>query len=190
MAGELTTSLNDLNQKFAALTAELDKMKKSAVAGRAERLKLEKELAEISEQRLNFMNSISEMLVGEATAENQELRSKFLDNNVENIFAEVIRSETQRLSQITEIDSAGYKEMMKNYQRIANYNRIFLRNNISSDQTQLLAQYEAAVARITVTQKTDYSLIYIAVISLAVLIIVVLLFRAGKKRGERGDDVL
>ncbi|MEJ2545198.1 MAG: hypothetical protein P8Y99_14110 [Calditrichaceae bacterium] len=150
IAGKYTENLNRLNENFKKVSDELNKMKRSASANRSEIKKLEKELEEVSKERLNYMNAISEMLKGENASENPELNAQFLENNVEGIFTEMIQSEIERIKGLAEVDSATYKELMRNYDLIQEYNAIFLKNNISADQSELLARYERAIRNLNV----------------------------------------
>ncbi|MEJ2055858.1 MAG: hypothetical protein P8X42_18240, partial [Calditrichaceae bacterium] len=175
IADEMTDSLNQLNAKFNRISANLDKMKKSASANRADRQKLEEELQKISQERINYMNAISEMLAGETSVENPQLNEQILGDNVEGIFTEMIRSEIKRIEGLTEVDSATYKDLMKNYNLIENYNRIFLKNNISSDQSQLLGEYERAVRNIKVIQEKQYDPFLIGGI-VAVLLVIIMIY--------------
>jgi len=128
------------------------------------------------------MNAISEMLVGEASIENPQLSTQYLGDNVESIFTEMVRSEIERIQSLTEIDSAMYKDLMKNYELIRQYNRIFLKNNISSDQSQLLAEYEAALGNIKVVKGTTYDPILIGgIVALLLIIIMIYLMRRPKR---------
>ena len=183
LADGLTSNLNRLNDNFKKVSDELNKMKKSASASRAERQKLEKELEKISQERMNYLNTISEMLMGQASPENPQLKSQFLDNNVEGIFNEMIQSEINRIQGLTEVDSATYKELMKNYDRIKSYNDIFLKNNISSDQSELLAQYERAIKKIQVVQPKQFDPIVIGSIVGGILLILILVYILSRSKG-------
>ena len=180
----LTGRLNLLNDNFKKLSAELSKLKKSASAGRAEKQKLENELEKISQERMNYLNTISEMLVGQASPENPQLQSQFLDNNVEGIFTELIRTEIDRIQGLSEVDSATYRELMFNYERISSYNAIFMKNNISSDQSELVDQYERAIKRISVIETQRFNPVIIGSIVAGILLILILVFILSRSKGS------
>jgi hypothetical protein len=188
LSAGLTDSLNNLNARFELVVSNLEKMKKSATANRAEREKLEKVLARISEERMNYLNSLSEMLMGEASAENPELQGEFIEKNVDNIFSGVIQSEIKRIQSITEADSATYKDLMKNYERIKNFNKIFLKNNITSDQSALLAEYEQAIKSLKVEQPAGFDMTQIIVIVLAVVIVILIFVVVNRSRTKPGTN--
>jgi len=179
IAGVLTDSLNNVDKRYKTVEASLEKMKKEAKAGRAEKDKLEKQLAQLSEERMNYMSTISEMLIGEATAENPQMRMTLMENNVENVYSGVIMSEIKRVQAITEIDSAGYKQLMKNYQRIKDYNRIFMNNKITQDQAPLLAKYETAIKNVKVTEPGKYNFLLYGAIALVVIILLFAVYKMG-----------
>jgi hypothetical protein len=189
IASGLTDNLNRLNENFKKVSAELEKIKKSASANRAERKKLEQELEMISQERMNYLNAISEMLMGGASPESPQLNSQFLDNNVEGIFTEMIQSEIKRIQGLTEVDSATYKDLMKNYNLIKSYNEIFLKNSISADQSELLAQYERTIKNIKVVQSERFNPIIIGSIIAGILLILILVFILSRSKSNPKSEV-
>jgi hypothetical protein len=183
IAGDFTNDLNRLNENFKKLSDELNKMKKSASANRSEIKKLEKELEEVSRERLNYMNAISQMLKGEGASENAELNAQFLENNVEGIFTEMIQTEIERINALAEVDSATYKDLMENYKSIKEYNAIILKNNISSDQSELLAQYERAIRNLNVVAEEQYNPYLIGGIIGGIVIIFLLVYLLSRSKG-------
>jgi hypothetical protein len=184
IASVLSDSLNNIDQRYKTVEAKLEKMKKEAKAGKAEHEKLQKQLAQLSEDRMNYMSTISEMLIGEATAENPQMRMTLMENNVENVYSGVILSEIKRVQAIVETDSAGYKQMMKNFQRIKDYNRIFMNNKVAKDQTPLLAKYEQAIKNVKITEPGKYNFLLYGAIALVVVILLFAVYKmgaAGKK---------
>jgi archaellum component FlaC len=182
-AGDFTENLNRLNENFKKVSDELNKMKKSASANRSEIKKLEKELEEVSQERLNYMNAISEMLKGEGVSENAELNAQFLENNVEGIFTEMVQTEIERIKGLTEVDSATYKDLMKNYNLIKEYNSIFIKHNISTDQSELLAQYERAIRNLNVVAEEKYNPYLIGGIIGGIVIIFLLVYLLSRSKG-------
>ena len=182
IAGDFTANLNRLNDNFKKVSDELNKMKKSASANRTEIKKLEKELEMVSQERMDYMNAISEMLKGEGASENAELNAQFLDNNVEGIFTEMIQTEIQRIKGLTEVDSATYKELIQNYELIKEYNAIFIKNNISADQSELLAQYEHAIKNLTVVAEETYNPYLIGGIIGGIVIIFLLVYLLSRSK--------
>jgi hypothetical protein len=183
----LTDSIKAINSRYEALQTNLQKMKKAATASATERKKMEKQIADLSAERINYMNAISEMLVGEAvTSESQPARMALVDQNLDNVFSNVILSEISRVEQITEVDSAGHKELLKNYERIKKYNQIFSKNNVTGDQATLLAQYESAIKRVKVRQPGNYRfLLYSAiVVVVGILIFAVYKISSASKKGK------
>ena len=183
IAGEFTENLNRLNANFKKVSDELNKMKKSASANRSEIKKLEKELEEVSRERLNYMNAISQMLKGEGATENAELNAQFLENNVEGIFTEMIQTEIDRIKGLAEVDSATYKELMHNYEKINEYNAIFLKNSISADQSELLGQYERAIRNLNVVAEEKYNPYLIGGIIGGIVFIFLLVYLLSRSKG-------
>lgn len=183
----LTDSLKSIDTRYKTVEAKLEKMKKAATAGKVEHDKLQKQLAELSQERLNYMSTISEMLVGEASAENPQMRMTLMESNVENVFSGVIMSEIKRVKEITEIDSVGYKQLMKNYQRMKNYNAIFAKNNISQDQTVLLAKYEAAIKAVNVEEPGKYKVVLYLAIGVVVLVLLFAFYKFGASKKKPTD---
>jgi archaellum component FlaC len=183
IASDFTNHLNRLNENFKKVSDELNKMKKSASANRSEINKLEKELEEVSQERLNYMNAISEMLKGEGVSENAELNAQFLENNVEGIFTEMVQTEIERIKGLTEVDSATYKDLMKNYNLIKEYNSIFIKHNISTDQSELLAQYERAIKNLKVIQEEKFNPYLIGGIIGGIVIIFLLVYLLSRSKG-------
>lgn len=177
LVGTLTDSIKSINDRYNATASSLEKMKKSAAAGKAEQEKLEKQLAMLSQERLNYMMTISEMLVGEATEENQQVRMLLTDENIDNVFSNVIVAEIERIRTLTEVDSAGYKELMANYERIKNYNQIFVKNTVTKDQSALLANYETAIRNVRVVVPDKSRLILYLAISVGVVILLFIVLR-------------
>ncbi len=178
IASVLTDSIKSINSRYKTVAANLVKMKKAATANTAERQKLEKQLAAMSEERLNYMNAISEMLTGETTAnETQPTRMTLMDRNLDSNFTNMINTEINRVQALTEVDSAGYKELVKEYERIKMYNQIFVKNKVSSDQSVLLAQYEAAIKNVKVKQPASYRWVLYLVIIIIVVVVLVIIYR-------------
>ena len=190
LASALTDSIKSINSRINTVTASIAKMKKAAAASTTERQKLEKQLAVMSEERMNYMNAISEMLVGETPInETQPMRKTLMDRNLDSNFSNMITTEINRVQAIVEIDSAGYKELVKNYERIKMYNQIFTKNKVTSDQSVLLAQYEAAIQKVKVTQPRQYKLVlYLAIIAVvAILLLVVYKTAVSTKKAKSTD---
>jgi len=185
IASVLADSLKSVDKRYRDLTAQLEKMKKSATAGKTEREKLQKQLAQLSQERLNYMNTISEMLIGEPKPENEQMRTALIDNNIENVFSGVIRNEIKRVQEITEIDSSGYKELVKQYDRVKNYNRIFSKNNISADQANLLIQYEAAIKGVKVIVPEKFNIWLWVVLPLAVIFLIVIIYLLTTRKSQK-----
>ncbi len=182
IASDFTENLNQLNANFKKVSDELNKMKKSTSASRAEIKKLEKELEKVSQERMNYMNAISEMLKGESASENAELNAQFLDNNVEGIFTEMLQTEIERIKGLAEVDSATYKDLMKNYDLIKEYNTIFIKHNISADQSDLLAQYERAIKNLNVVEEETYNPYLIGGIIGGIVIIFLLVYLLNRSK--------
>jgi hypothetical protein len=152
-------------------------MKKSATASRAERDKLQAQLTQLSQERMNYMNTISEMLIGEPTPENEQMRSALINNNLENVFSSVIQNETKRVQDTEQVDSTGYKELVKQYDRLRNYNQIFVKNNIAQDQAGLLMQYEAAINKVKVFQPAKFNFWLWIILPLALIMLAIIVYR-------------
>ncbi len=173
----LTDSLKSLDLRYQELTAQLEKMKKSATASRADRDKLQAQLTQLSQERLNYMNTISEMLIGEPTPENEQMRTALINNNLENVFSSVIQNETSRVQTLEQVDSTGYKELVKQFDRLKNYNQIFVKNNIAQDQAGLLIQYEAAIKNVKVLTPTKFNFWLWIILPLAIIMLVIIIYR-------------
>lgn len=185
----LSDSIKSINSKYATLAANVEKMKKTARANKAERQKLEDQLAVLSKERLSYMNAISEILVGEAIPENQEIRMVLTEQNLDTVFSNVILSEIQRIETVGPVDSVAFKEMLSNYERIKNYNQIFARNAITADQSDLLARYEAAIRNVQVVQPSvSKYILYGAFAVFAVIIIFALVKVIGARKKTTPTD--
>jgi hypothetical protein len=188
-AAVLTDSLKSIDERYKNLTAQLEKMKKSSTAGKAEMEKLQKQLTQLSRERLNYMTTISDMLVAEPAAENEQMRAALIDNNIENVFSGVIQNEIKRLQTISEIDSAGYKELLKQLDRVKNYNRIFTRNNIAQDQSTLLIQYEAAIRNLNVLSPQKFNFWLWIVLPLAIILLAVIIYLLTGRKSRKPPTV-
>lgn len=184
MVGILTDSLGAVDNRYKMAEVRLQKMMKSAAANKSEIDKVKKEIARLSEERLTYINTISEMLAGEASAEMEPIRVALTDNQVDDVFRGVIQSEMNRVQAATNVDSTAFKEMLKNYERIKNYNSIFAKNKIAPDQSAMLASYEAALKAVKIEQpkKINWTMIYVlGAIVILILFLVLYKFGAGKK---------
>lgn len=180
----LTDSIDAINSRYESVAANLEKMKKTATANKKERKKLEDQLAALSQERDNYMNAISEILVGEASAKNDQVQMILMDNDLDNVFGSAITSEIQRVETISEVDSAGYRELLNNYERMKKYNEIFAKNNVTGDQSDLLARYEAAIKNVKVIQpaQPNYLLYFgIAVVGLILIFVIYKIVASMKK---------
>ncbi len=185
MVGVLTDSLGAVDNRYKMAEVRMQKLVKSSAANKSEIDKVKKEIARLSEERLSYINTISEMLAGEASAEKEPIRVALTDNQVDDVFRGVIQSEISRVQSATDVDSTAFKNMLNNYERIQNYNRIFARNRIAPDQSALLASYEAALKAVKINEpsrKINWTIIYVLLV-IAALILLLLLYRfgAGKK---------
>jgi hypothetical protein len=189
----LTDSIQSIDARYRTAADELKNMRKLVGVDRSKIKKLENELAQLSEERLNYLNTISEMLMGEPSPEKEKIQTSLVDKNVGAVFSNMIRSEITRIKEIGEVDSSGYKELYAHYQRIKNYNNIFSKNKVTQDQSELLAQYEAAIKNVKVTAVASQKYVtwlYIAipVILLIFFIIVYKMNSAKKKRVAPLED--
>lgn len=190
MVGVLTDSLITIDNRYKMAEARLVKLQKSAAASKQEIEKIKSQMAQLNTERLSYINTISEMLAGEASAEMEPIRVALSENQVDDVFRGVIESEIRRVQGITAVDSAGYKELMKDYDRIRNYNRIFAKNSIAPDQTALLASYEAAIKAIKIEEpkKTNLTMLYIlAGLLLLLILIAIIKLSSGKKQSPPAD---
>jgi hypothetical protein len=185
MATMLIDSLSAVDHRLRALEDKLAKMMKSAKANKAQVEKMSQEVAQLSQERLNYISSITEMLAGEPSAEQQKLPIVLDGNQVEAAFKNAIRTEMGRLREIAApVDSATYKDLQRNYDKIASYNRIFTRNKITADQAALLSQYKMALqaVKISAPTKSDYHRLLLIGGILLVVIVIVIVVATGKKR--------
>lgn len=150
----LTDSIAAINAQYQTVAANLEKLKRASAASSAERKKLEEKLAALSQERANYMNAISEILIGDSSPEKEQMRMVLLDQNLNDVFGTAISTEIKRVSALGTIDSSAYKDIAKNFERMKKYNEIFLKNNVAGDQSALLAQYEAAIKNLKVVQPT------------------------------------
>jgi hypothetical protein len=181
----LTDSIQSIDTRYRTATDELKNMKKLVGADKSKIKKLEKELAQLSEERLNYLNTISEMLMGEPSPEKEKIQTSLVDKNVGAVFSNMIRSEITRIKEIGEVDSTGYKELYAHYQRIKNYNNIFSKNKVTQDQSELLAQYEAAIKNVNVTAAAPkyVTWLYIAIpVLLLIFFIIIYKINSAKKK--------
>ncbi|MCU0645262.1 MAG: hypothetical protein MUC94_13525 [bacterium] len=185
----LTDSINSINFQYETVVANLEKMKKSATASKAERKKLEDQLAALSQERTNYMTAISEILVGETSAKNDQVQMILMDKNLDNVFYSAITSEIQRVEAIGEVDSVGYRELQKNYDRMKKYNEIFAKNNVTGDQSALLARYEAAIKNVKVIQPAQPNYLLYFGIAAAGLILIYVIYKivASAKKTKTKD---
>jgi hypothetical protein len=171
----LTDSINAINSRYQTIVANLEKMKKAATANKAERKKLEEQLAALSQERTNYMNAISEILMGETAAKNDQIQMILMDKNLDNVFSSAISSEIQRVEAISEVDSVGYRELLNNYDRMKKYNEIFAKNSVTGDQSALLERYEAAIKNVKVVQPAGRNyLLYLAIVVAGLILIFVI----------------
>ncbi len=177
MAGVLTDSIQSINARYSALAENLEKLKKSAAASRAERKKLEQQLAALSKERDNYMHAISEILLGQPAAANESQRMILLDQNLDAAFSTAIETEIKRVEAMAEVDSLGHQELLKNLERMKQYNQIFTNNNVATDQSPLLARYEAAIQRVKVAQPEKANYLFYIGIAIAVIILAFIIYR-------------
>jgi hypothetical protein len=192
MATVLLDSLTAVDRRYRKIEERLAKAMKSAAASRAQVQTMSQELANLSQERLNYISSISEMLAGESSSEQPKLPLTLNGNQIENVFANTIQTEINRLRSMTKVDSATYKELLHNYNRIESYSRIFAKNKIAGDQTQLMAQYKQALAAIQVQTpkpKGQYGAAFL-LIGLLLLILAVIMIAAIKRRSARPPSSL
>ncbi len=185
MATALLDSLSAVDKRLRAAEDKLAKMLKSAQANKAQVDKMSKEVSQLSQERMNYISSISEMLVGEPSAEQSKLPVVLEGNQVEVAFKNAIQTEMGRLRAYMEpVDSVTYKELVRNYEKIASYNRIFTRNKITADQAALLSQYKMALdaVKVTTPKKTEYNRLLLIGGVLLVIIVIVIVVAAGKKK--------
>jgi len=186
MTTVLVDSLNAVDLRYRWATEKLAKLVKTNAANKAQMEQMSKEVARLSQERLNYINSIAEMLVGESSAESFNRPVTLNDNQVENAFIQAIQSEIARLRSLADVDSTEYRELAHNYEKIASYNRIFAKNRIAADQSALIAQYKAALdavpVRTPVAPKAPRRLFYYVATALLLAILVVILVAASKKR--------
>lgn len=171
----LTDSITAINAQYKTLAANLEKLKKTSAASQAERKKLEEKLAALSQERANYMNAISEMLIGDGSPEKEQMRMVLLDQNLSDVFGTAIATEIKRVNALGTIDSSAYKDITQNYERMKKYNEIFMKNNVAGDQSALLAQYEAAIKNVKVIQpSTGSSLRYFILAAIGIILIIVI----------------
>jgi lipoate synthase len=189
----LTDSINAINSRYQTLATNLEKMKRSATASKADRKKLEEHLDLLSQERTNYMNAISEILMGETAAKNDQIQMILMDKNLDNVFNSAITSEIQRVEAISEVDSVGYKELLNNYERMKKYNEIFAKNNVTGDLSALLGQYEAAIKNVKVIQPGGHNyFLYLAIAAAGIILIfaiykIVVSFKKTKKKDKPLD---
>lgn len=171
----LSDSISSINLRYEMAVMNLEKMKKTAAASKTERKKLEDQIATLSQERSNYLNAISEILVGETSAKNDQVQMILMDKNLDNVFGSAITSEIQRVETISEVDSAGYRELLNNFERMKKYNEIFAKNNVTGDQSDLLARYEAAINNVKVIQPAERNyLLYVAIAAAGLILIYVI----------------
>ncbi len=186
----LTDSIKSINSQYNTVSANLEKMKKSATASKAERVKLEEQLAELSQDRMNHMNAISEILMDDAIPGDEQRRTILVDQNLDNVFGNAITSEIKRIEEIGEIDSVGYKELLKNYERLTKYNQIFAKNNITGDQSALLVRCDAAIKNVKVVQPggRNYGLYLLLAVIAVVLVFAIYKTVVSSKKTKPTDS--
>ena len=183
-------SLKAVDGRYKQAQEKIAVLMQNASANKAEMQRLKKEMEKLSEDRMHYMSAISQMLEGEATSEIMPLRQTLSETQVQDSFSQIIQAEIARLEGITSVDSLGYKELLKSYERIKNYNQIFLQNNISADQSLLLAQYEAALKSVKVVEPSKIKLGVVAGIVVAIwgLVVIVIIYAMRKRRKHKEDS--
>lgn len=185
MVTTLTDSLSAVDNRFKMAEARLQKVMKQATASKQEIEKIKSDMAKLSEERLSYVNTISEMLAGEASAEMEPIRVALSENQVDDVFRGVIEAEIRRVKGMGVIDSTTYKQLVKDYDRIRNYNRIFAKNNVAPDQAALLASYSAAIKAVQVEtpKRVNWTMIYIlGGLVLVILLLALYMFSSGSKK--------
>jgi len=191
IARMLTDSIQAINYRYETMAANLEKMKKTAAVNRAERKKLEEQLTSLSQERTNYMNAISEILAGETMTDNERTRMILLDQNLDTAFGNAIETEIKRVEALGEVDSVSYKELLKNYERVKKYNEIFAKNNVTGDQSDRLARYEAAIKNVKVIQPEKPNYLLFVGIAVAALILIFIIYRivvSSQKRKRRDQS--
>ncbi|MDZ7264758.1 MAG: hypothetical protein ONB16_09255 [candidate division KSB1 bacterium] len=174
----LTDSIAEINSQYQTLAANLEKLKKASASSQAERKKLEEKLAALSQERANYMNAISEMLIGDNSTEKDQMRIVLMDQNLSDIFGTAITTEIKRVNALGgAIDSSAYRDIIQNYERMKRYNEIFMKNNVAGDQSALLAQYEAAIKNIKVVQPTTGTPIRYFILAVIGLILIFVIYK-------------
>lgn len=193
IAQVLTDSIQSINARYEVVAANLEKMKKSAAANKAEVKKLTEQLTALSQERTNYMNAISEILMGDTLAKNDQMQMVLLDQNLNDVFGNAIQSEIKRVEAMAEVDSVGYKELLKNYERMKQYNQIFAKNSVTGDQFDLLARYEAAIKNVKVVQPGGRNYLLYLAIAIAGVILIFAIYKIfvsfkNRKRNDRTSD--
>jgi hypothetical protein len=182
-------SLHMVDMRYKEAQQKIELLLQTSSANKEEMQRLQKELTKLSAERLHYMTAISQMLQGETGSEIEPLRKTLTSEQVQDTFANVIQAEIKRLHGITTVDSAEYKNLAASYERIRNYNLIFYQNNISSDQSALLAQYEAAFKAIKVVEPVRINrTLLIGVILVGIIVFVVTAVIVTKKQKRQTEE--
>lgn len=189
MFGILTDSIKSINSRYEQLVADLQKLKKSTKASRTENQKLQERLTELSQERLNYMNAISEILMGKAVPENEQLRMVLTEQNIDTVFSNLILSEIQRIEETDLVDSVAFKEMLANYERVKNYNQILTKNNIIADQSTLLDRYTATLSKVQIVQPGRHNYLLFAVIGIVAAIAIFATYKLIASRKKKQADL-
>jgi hypothetical protein len=181
IATVLIDSLKLKDTQYESAQDKLEKLK-STIASKMEIGKVQDELSRLSQERLNYVNALTQMLESESISEVEPLRQALIENQVENVFSNMVKSETRRLRTMTSIDSAGYKELEQELVRMKSYNQIFVQNLIAGDKSALLAQYQTELKSIKIKQNFNVNW-WLILIFLVILVLAAIAVHYIKKTG-------
>lgn len=186
---DLVDSLKFINEQFNLAQAKLEKLSTTSTTNRGEIRKMQSELSHLSQERLNYVNALTQMLMSESNTDIIPLRQALIENQVESVFTNMIKTETKRLVTISFIDSTGYKELMKEFERMQSYNQIFMQNKIAEDKSPLLLQYQKTLRAIKIHEpsKINWQLIYVLLVAVGVIIGLFLVRKKAEKQAARAQ---
>jgi hypothetical protein len=163
-------SLKIIDKQYGIAQAKLETLSKASAASKADIRKIQSELSRLSQERLNYVNALTQMLVSESSTDITPLRQALIENQVESVFTNMIKTETKRLVTITAVDSTGYRELVKEFERMQSYNQIFMQNRITEDKSPLLLQYQKALRAIQIKEpsKVNWQLLFVLLVAAGV----------------------
>ncbi|MDZ7315455.1 MAG: hypothetical protein ONA69_02475 [candidate division KSB1 bacterium] len=178
----LVDSLKGVNRRYANLSKALEKAKRTPAVSQSEISKLNEQLVQVTRERDKLLQTLAKMLQADVGEDVKPVTKALERQNLETIFTNTLNSEIKYLRSVKEVDRQTYQNLLKGYERLESYNKIFVNTGVAKDKSEQLRELKASIDQLKVTGRRPSPMLFFILLGIVLTVGFLILFRLASKK--------